>query len=168
MKVVRKNIDSIVVKIHEQKIKALPIAAAIVQSQAKALCVVGKYPAGSGIVGGNLRNSIYAIVKGNVAYIGSNLIYAAMQEFGGAVTPVYAKALTIPISPRAYGKRAGDFDDLFMIERDGKPPVLARKRGEEIEVMFVLLKKVTIPKQPYLRPALETKRKEVLKILQAA
>lgn len=168
MKVKNKNIDQIVLKIHAKKLKALPIAGTIVQNQAKALCKVGKYPAGSGIVGGNLRNSIYMKVIGNAALIGSNVIYAAIQEFGGVITPVYKKALTIPISPEAYGKRAGDFDNLFMLERDGKPPLLVRKNGDEIEPMFVLLKKVEIPKQPYLRPALEMKKKEVIKILQAA
>jgi len=152
----------------ERKEKALPIAGALVQSQAKRLCVVGQYPAGSGIVGGNLRNSIYLIVKNNVAYIGSNLVYAAMQEFGGSVVPVYAKALTIPISPRAVGKRARDFDDLWMLKRADGPPLLMRGSGDDLEAMFVLLKKVTIPKQPYLRPALEEKRKDVIKILQAA
>lgn len=167
MKTRRGNIDSIVLKVLERKKKALPLAGALVQSQAKALCVVGKYPAGSGIVGGNLRNSIYLIIKDNVAYIGSNLVYAAMQEFGGPIVPVYAKALTIPISPQAVGKRAGDFTDLWMLKRTDGPPLLMRGSGDDIEVMYVLLKKVVIPKQPYLRPALEMKRKDVIRMLQA-
>lgn len=168
MKAKRGKIDKIVSSIMERKLKVLPIAGALVQSQAKALCVVGKYPAGSGIVGGALRNSIYLKIAGSVAYIGSNLVYAAIIEFGGPIVPVYKKALTIPISPDAYGKEAGDFDDLFLIKREGKPPILARNKGDNIEAMFVLLKKVFIPRQPYLRPALEMKRKDVIKILQAA
>lgn len=164
----RANINQIIADIMDRKRAALLLAGAQVQSQAKALCVVGKYPAGSGIVGGALRNSIYLKVVGNQARIGSNMVYAAMQEFGGPVVPVYAKALTIPISPAAIGHRAADFPGLFMIKREGKPPVLARKNGEEIEVMYVLLKKVMIPRQPYLRPALEAQRKNVIKILQAA
>lgn len=168
MKTKRGNIDSIVAKILERKSKALPIAGALVQSQAKALCVVGQYPAGSGAVGGNLRNSIYLKVKDNIAMIGSNLVYAAIQEFGGPIVPVYARALTIPLIPQAIGKRARDFNNLWILHRKDGPPLLVRNTESGIEPVYVLLQRVFIPKQPYLRPALEMKRNDVIKILQAA
>lgn len=168
MEAKRGNVNAIVEAIMARKRAALYPAGAMVQAQAKALCPVGQYPAGSGIVGGALRNSIYLKVIGNFAFIGSNMVYAAMIEFGGPITPVYAKALTVPVHPEAYGKKASDFSNLFMLKREGKPPLLARKNGESIEALYVLLKKVEIPKQPYLRPALEMQRKNVIQILQAA
>lgn len=35
--------------------------------------------------------------------------------YGGTIRPVNAKALTIPISPDAYGKRAGEIPGLFLL-----------------------------------------------------
>lgn len=167
MKVNRMNPDAVVDIIMKRKLKALPIAGAIVQSQAKALVSVGKYPKGSGKVGGALRDSIYMEIVGDVARIGSNLEYAAMQEFGGVITPYRAKALTIPIAPEAVGHKASEFKDLFILKANNQV-FLAKNEAEGLKIMYILLKSVTIPKHPYLRPALEIKKKEVIKILQAA
>ena len=70
-----------------------------------------------------------------------------MREFGGVIKPRTAQALAIPIHPSAKNKLPGDFDDLTLIQRKGKNPLLVRKQGkgrkhERLEIMFVLTKKV--------------------------
>jgi len=102
--------------------------------------------------------------------IGSNLVYAAIQEFGGVITPDKAGALTIPVHPDAKGKRASDFPDLIFIKREGANPLLVRKSGgprsEKFDIMFVLVKSAEIPAHPYLRPALLENKNQLLKIMQ--
>lgn len=168
MKAKRADIEVLTSTIMERKKKGLIIAGEIVKNQAKALCKVGKYPSGSGKVGGALRQSIYSKVEGLTARIGSNMEYAAAIEFGAHITPIRAKALTVPIAPEAVGQRASDFQDLFIWKSNGKV-FLAKSTGEKtLKIYFQLLKSVDIPKQPYLRPALAEKKKEVMQILKAA
>lgn len=45
-----------------------------------------------------LLRSITYEIRGRQLYVGSNLIYAAMQHYGGTVTPKNAKMLAIPLS----------------------------------------------------------------------
>lgn len=167
MKAKRADIEVLTTAVMERKKKGLIIAGEVVKNQAKALCKVGKYPSGSGKVGGALRQSIYSKVVGLAARIGSNMEYAAAIEFGAHITPIRAKALTVPIAPEAVGHRASDFPDLFIFKKNGKA-FLARNEGGKLKIYFILLKDVDIPKQPYLRPALAEKKKDVLQILRAA
>ncbi len=126
------------------------------------LYAVGEYAAGQARKKtpadlGNLRNSIdfEVMPEKQLARILANTEYAAIQELGGEIKPVMKKALTIPIHPSAKNKQASDFDDLFMIKKDGLHPILARKTpgGRKIIPMFLLVSKVNMPAQPYLRPA---------------
>jgi HK97 gp10 family phage protein len=61
---------------------ALEASALLVEGQAKNICPVGKYPPGSGRVGGNLRNSITHEVEGKEAKVGTNVEYAPYVELG--------------------------------------------------------------------------------------
>lgn len=61
---------------------ALEASALLVEGQAKAICPVGKYPPGSGRVGGNLRNSITHEVEKKEARVGTNVEYAPFVELG--------------------------------------------------------------------------------------
>jgi len=45
-----------------------------------------------------------------------NQIGVRQRYHGGPIRPVNRRALTIPISPEAYGKTASDFPDAFMIK----------------------------------------------------
>src|SRR5690554_5927825 len=103
---------------------------------------------------GFLRNSIHYLVepKRNTisTFVGvENVVYAGIQEFGGEITPVEAKLLTVPVHPSAKGRKASDFPDLFMINRKSKFPLLVRKSGggrsQKLDIMFVLVPKVKIP-----------------------
>jgi len=106
--------------------------------------------------------------------IGTNQKYARIHEQGGVITPKSAKALAVPIHPeakKASGPRS--FSDLVFIPRAGKPPLLARiraggpKRAREatMDVMYVLLKSVTLPPRPYLRPSLTKNRAKITELL---
>lgn len=121
---------------------------------------------------GFLRNSITFSVDlvNKKTRISANTEYAAIQELGGEIKPVDAQALAIPVHPDAKGKSPSDFDDLFMIKRAERAPLLVRKKGrgnnhERLDIMFVLVKKVYIPAQPYLRPAVLNNKSKIMEIL---
>lgn len=122
---------------------------------------------------GSLLNSIPAskkVTEINGAVTGEigpeGVEYAAIHEFGGTILPKKAKNLTIPTE--------------FNRRRDGLPKITVRdlmamkgqsfiansaifkKEGDQITPMFWLKKSVTIPKRPYLFPALKSKEKEIL------
>jgi hypothetical protein len=104
------------------------------QRLAQTLEEVKKYSVEIGIFASD--NSFYAMI-------------ANVHEFGLTIKPKKAKALTIPVNPKAHGKRASDFPDLF------KPygtNVLAIPKGRgDFEVLFVLMKSVTIPERAFVR-----------------
>lgn len=62
----------------------------------------------------------------------------------GSIKPINAKALTIPLRPEAYGKRAREFSDLFMLKfaKDAKVFGALYKRGTA-EPYYLLVNKVT-------------------------
>lgn len=88
----------------------------------------------------------------------ANTEYAAIQEYGGEISAKGGKALAVPIHADAEGKRPRDFSDLVMIKRKTGPPLLVRikskGKNQRFDIMFVLVKRVNIPAQPYLGPAL--------------
>jgi phage gpG-like protein len=81
--------------------------------------------------------------------VGTDLEYAAIHEFGGVVTPKHAKYLAIPVNG-ATGSPL-DRDDLHPVLSGSGSLVLVDETG----VQFILKDSVTIPAQPYLRPAVD-------------
>lgn len=80
---------------------------------------------------------------------------ANVHEFGITIKPKKAKALTIPVNPKAHGKRASDFPDLF---KPHGTNVLAIPKGkDDFEVLFVLMKSVTIPERSFIRSTFDEK-----------
>lgn len=69
------------------------------------------------------------------------------------VRPQKAKYLTLPVNREAYGRRAGEFEDLFPV-RVGprKTLVLARDTGSGIETMYLLTKQANIKEDKTLLP----------------
>ena len=93
-------------------------------------------------------------------HVGTNVIYAAIQEFGGIIKPKDAKHLAIPIgdlkgSPRQY-------PDLHIAKTRSGTWLLMDGQGK---VQYVLKDSVTIPARPYLRPALQEKHKVIPTII---
>lgn len=80
---------------------------------------------------------------------------ANVHEYGLTIKPKKAKALTIPVSPKSHGKRASDFPDLF---KPHGTNVLAIPKGkDDFEVLFVLMKSVTIPERSFVRSTFDEK-----------
>lgn len=80
---------------------------------------------------------------------------ANVHEFGITIRPKNASALTIPVNPKAHGKSAGDFPNIF---RPKGTDVLAIPKGKgEFEVLFLLLKSVTIPERSFIRSTFDEK-----------
>lgn len=105
----------------------------------------------------NLSRSIHEEVAEQTAQyveiaIGTDLEYAAMQEFGGVVKPKNVKYLAIPlteegrqyVSPRDFPR---ELHPVFGRSGSG---VLVDKSGT---AHYALRKSVIIPAHPYLRPA---------------
>ncbi|MED4140857.1 hypothetical protein P4652_21785 [Priestia megaterium] len=77
------------------------------------------------------------------------VMIARVHEYGITISPKKAKMLTIPISPKAKGKRAADFPNLF---RPKGTNLLAIPKGDgEFEPLFVLKTSVTIPERSFIR-----------------
>lgn len=103
------------------------------------------------------------ILRNNV-----NKSYAPIQELGGEIRPVDAKALAIPIHPDAKGKSPRDFDDLVYIKRDGANPLLIREAGRgknRVDLMYVLVKRVKIPARPFIRPAVYDNTNKIIELM---
>lgn len=87
-----------------------------------------------------------------VGVVGSDLPYAAIHEFGGTITPKKSSALTIPMKREARRRGARSFPELFVYKTNGKA-FLARRKGESLEVLYFLAKRVEIQPKGYLARA---------------
>lgn len=92
----------------------------------------------------------------------------AQRYFGGKIAAKPGKALTIPADPEAYGKRAGEFNDLKLVvfARSGRAALVKAmatnirlgKKGvkavssQRERVMYWLVKSVTQEKDPTVIP----------------
>ena len=116
-----------------------------------------------------LANSITVEVQRNgagvTALVGPTVEYGRIQELGGTVHPTRAKFLAIPAtemarkigSPRSYpGKLrfVGDDNSGALVSESG-------------ETVYVLRKQVTLPAKPYLRPALDEHKPEIVDAVKA-
>jgi len=127
---------------------------------------------GGGLLGSGSREVNTANKTVTVAF---NTEYAAIQELGGDIVPRNAKALAIPVHSEAKktaipdGRSIRDmFPDLIYLPNKGGHPLLARKKGKGLEIMYVLVSKVHITAQPYLRPAVYNNTDQILRILHRA
>jgi phage gpG-like protein len=104
------------------------------------------------------RNKIHAA-------IGSDVEYAAIHETGGIIRPKRARWLTIPFpgamtQNRRYGHvrgRARTFSDTFIKRSQRGNLIIFQDRGSEIVPLFILKKRVRIPKRPYMEPAIRAR-----------
>jgi phage gpG-like protein len=105
----------------------------------------------------HLQRSINWRWVGKTMQIGTGLIYAALQQFGGTIR-MRDKALTVPIDPMAEGKRARDFAGLIYLPSGGGPSghclgllaLPAKGKRSEPRALFALMSEVTVPARPYL------------------
>lgn len=96
--------------------------------------------------------------------ISINQIGIRQRYHGGPIRPVTAKALTIPISSQAYGKRASDFPGAFMIKTPkgsyivqysggNTPKGRFKKQAATLEFLFKLSLGVNQKPDPTVLPA---------------
>jgi hypothetical protein len=83
---------------------------------------------------------------------GATRLRAAFGRY--VITPKNgSKFLTIPVAREAYGKRAGEFEDLFFMRAGPrKTPLLARDAGQGFQTMYFLTPKAEIPEDKNLIP----------------
>ena len=107
-------------------------------------------------ISGKLSSSINWWLSGTEGYIGSNLVYAAIQEFGGTIVPKNAKYLTIPLWKGAAQQIGGarEVPNAFFKMTNGRL-LMYGKSKYGIMPYFLLLKSVTLPPRPYIWPAIE-------------
>lgn len=95
---------------------------------------------------------------------GENAWFARIHEYGCDIRAKKAQYLTIPISPKSIGKKAGEFDNLFFVQAKSGEKFLARDvRKGEIELLYWLTKSVKIPERSFLRAGFDENVKEINK-----
>lgn len=75
------------------------------------------------------RSTSWSVVDGG-ALVSVNQIGVRQRYHGGPISPVKKRALTIPISPKAYGKTASDFPDAFLLKT--KKGAFIVQHGEQV------------------------------------
>lgn len=98
--------------------------------------------------------------------IRANVPYASTHEYGATITPKAGRYLAIPLpaAKTAAGVSRGSprmFPDLFFVISSRGNPLLARRDGDGIVPMFALKERVTVPRRPFVAPALEDTRKRL-------
>lgn len=112
--------------------------------------------------GGDIKAGVY-----------SDLVYAAIQNYGGPITAKAAGALTVPVGlgkNLPVGARARDVPNLFVWRNPetGKAFLVKAKRGGKLDLYFLLTKRVTLPATYYLDKAEADAEKDVIEILTEA
>lgn len=103
--------------------------------------------------------------------------YARLHQYGGKIT-AKKKFLTIPINPKARGRSASSFKDLFFYpnkKQIAKNPTRWKNRflvrvksKKKLELMYLLKESVNVPARPYMgfsKDASERFRQTVIKAL---
>ncbi len=122
--------------------------------------------------GGHLADSItHKVLKvGGLAVtgvVGTNLVYAAIQEFGGTVKAKNVKYLTIPWD--GVTGWAKDYQNTFVHRtQTGNLIIFQRESKDKIRPLFTLKDKVEIPARPYLNPALKANEKRIMELINEA
>lgn len=95
-----------------------------------------------------LRNSITAAHDRNTASVGTNVVYAAIHQFGGIIRAKKGPFLSIPVTPAA--RAAGsprNMPGLHVWQTLGGQFVMGDDKGT---VHYLLKRQVTMPERPFL------------------
>lgn len=94
--------------------------------------------------------------------VGTNMVYARIQEMGGRVRPKKGKFLPVPIGVdgmRAMARAKGNLRslDLTLLRTKAGKLLLGKwkgtKRSQTFQPLIILVKEVYLPARPYMRPA---------------
>lgn len=111
-----------------------------------------------------LRNSITGAYDRTSAAVGTNVLYAAIHQFGGVIRAKSGPFLAIPVTPAAM--QAGsprNMQGLHVWQTTKGQYVLGDDKGT---VHFLLRAKVTMPARPFLG-ASEADQAELVRVVQA-
>ena len=110
-----------------------------------------------------LRNSITTSATSTTAAVGTNVVYAAIHQFGGVIRARKGPFLAIPVTPAA--RNAGSptrMPGLHVWQTIKGQYVLGDDKGT---VHYLLRRQVTMPERPFLG-ASTADRAELLRVLQ--
>lgn len=100
--------------------------------------------------------------KVKIGVFGEQAWLAAIHEHGCVITPT-KQYLTVPCSPKAKGKHAGDFPNLFCGTSKSGTKFLAIPKGQkDFEVLFILMKRVVIPERAFLRKGFDNHAEKII------
>jgi len=113
---------------------------------------------------GHLRQSLtHELQPSNLlAYVGTNVKYAAIHEFGGEIKPQGHPFLAIPVGDMKGSPR--DHEEL-RFQPTAKGGVLLDKADK---LQYVLRRSVTIPARPYIGPALQEEGPKIKQAIENA
>ncbi|CAL7897851.1 phage virion morphogenesis protein [Fusobacterium necrophorum] len=102
---------------------------------------------------GLLSKSISSKATMTKAIVGTNNRYARLHNYGGVIRAKSAGALTIPISPKSYGKSARRFRSAFLVRTPGATFIareIGRGKKRQLEFLYVLKQSAKIKARPFL------------------
>lgn len=113
---------------------------------------------------GRLRRSITTSATATTASVGTNVVYAAIHQFGGVIRAKKGPFLSIPVTPQArgWGSPTKAEVPLHVWQTIKGQFVMGTDQGV---VHFLLRRQVTMPARPFLGASDEDKT-ELLRVLQ--
>lgn len=105
-----------------------------------------------------------------IGTVGTNMEYAAINEYGGTIRPKKSKWLTVPLKDAltakgvARGKPRDFKDTFFAMSKNGNLIMFGKSMvGGSVVPLFALKKEVKISKKPFMKPGLEEKAGDIIK-----
>ena len=175
--------EEVLARIRKNVMRGIATSAIILQTETKNQLNKGASPPSSapgspphkltGALGQSIQVDLRGIREKNPRIrVGPSLLrvpYARIQELGGTIIAKKGRALAVPIG--AEGRKAArdaggslrSLDLIFIKRKGGQAPLLAKKAGKGIKPLFILVKSVTLPARPYLKPAAQLARPQIRK-----
>lgn len=111
------------------------------------------------------RMEIRAGILGSTG--GELLRIAYVQEFGATITPKTARNLAIPLKPSMRGKSPREVSNTWVLDT-GENRFIVRSRGQELDFLFLLVPKVTIPERSFIRAGYDSGKDRLAKACELA
>ncbi len=100
---------------------------------------------------------------------GEHAWLAGIHEYGADIVAKKSKYLTVPVHPKAKGKKAGEFSDLWTLKTDSGELFLCQDNGKDsFEVLYWLTKSVKIPERSFLRTGHDENVDNIIKQVERA
>lgn len=95
---------------------------------------------------------------------GEHAWLAGIHEYGCDIVPKNAQYLTVPVHPKAKGKKASSFNDLWTYRSKSGELFLCQDSGKDgFEILYWLTKSVKIPERSFLRTGHDENIDRILK-----